>query len=266
MTFCFVMDRQMAHALDDMIVHFAVWAGDERLKAKCVVALKLRLAGLLHVPGWASFRSCIQGVGASSLARDHGRPAAAGFHKDNIPPPSEMRILCLHGYCQNARVFAAKTAALRKSLARDARAELVYVDAPFVVADGTGHSEDAPAEQRGGVEPANLKRTWWNASKDGAVYGGWQDTMQYLTTIFRQQVRSCCSFYHLQLVTSANRLLSVLYFLVSARDPPPPTHVLKPPSCPPPLAIYTFMFSPSNLCRVRSQVCWDFRRARCSRT
>jgi hypothetical protein len=265
MTFCFVMDRQMAHALDDMIVHLAVWAGDESLKAKCVVALNA-LPVYCTCPGGRhsalAYRELApvpwRGITAAQRRRDSTRTTS--------PPPSEMRILCLHGYCQNARVFAAKTAALRKSLARDARAELVYVDAPFVVADGTGHSEDAPAEQRGGVEPANPKRTWWNASKDGAVYGGWQDTMQYLTTIFRQQVRSCCSFYHLQLVTSANRLLSVLYFLVSARDPPPPTHVLKHPSCPPPPAIYTFMFSPSNLCRVRSQACWDFRRARCSRT
>lgn len=60
------------------------------------------------------------------------------------PPPRPLRLLCLHGYRQSASVFRARTGALRKALGRGrtgggALAELIYLDAPFVV-----EREDTP--------------------------------------------------------------------------------------------------------------------------
>lgn len=114
------------------------------------------------------------------------------------PPPSRpLRLLCLHGYRQSASVFRRRTGALRKALGRPlpapegrpgggALAELIYLDAPFVVApedtppppppppsppSGTGghapngtttavavdaHAAAAPA----GTEPRTEQRTW----------------------------------------------------------------------------------------------------------
>lgn len=75
------------------------------------------------------------------------------------PPPRPLRLLCLHGYRQSAGAFRARTGALRKALGRplppppgagtpgqggaaagaspesggEGLAELIYIDAPFLV-------------------------------------------------------------------------------------------------------------------------------------
>ncbi|XP_069040524.1 esterase OVCA2 [Lepisosteus oculatus] len=57
-------------------------------------------------------------------------------------PPRPLRILCIHGYCQNAGTFREKTGALRKALKR--HAELVYINAPHQIGH-RGPSGSAPA-------------------------------------------------------------------------------------------------------------------------
>ncbi|EAL72836.1 DUF341 family protein [Dictyostelium discoideum AX4] len=82
-------------------------------------------------------------------------------------PKKLLRILCLHGYKQNAVAFRSKTAVLRKSL-KDI-AEFIYVDAPHMVDESKGSS------------------SWWRASKDGKEYRGWEQTLDYLRNVFETQ-------------------------------------------------------------------------------
>ncbi|GAB0491887.1 hypothetical protein MMPV_003142 [Pyropia vietnamensis] len=86
------------------------------------------------------------------------------------PPARPLRLLCLHGYRQSASVFHARTGALRKALGRalpaaegrpsgGALAELIYLDAPFVVVPSEGPpppppSPPSPPFGTGGGNPA----------------------------------------------------------------------------------------------------------------
>jgi hypothetical protein len=54
---------------------------------------------------------------------------------------SSLRILCLHGCGPNAAILYAKSGKLRKAIAKAIpNAELVFIDAPNVVEQGTGSS------------------------------------------------------------------------------------------------------------------------------
>ncbi|DBA79095.1 TPA: Ovarian cancer-associated protein 2 [Trebouxia sp. C0004] len=64
-------------------------------------------------------------------------------------PTRKLRILCFHGYLQNAQEFAAKIGSLRKAL--KSRAELIFIDAPH-------HVE---AEQSICDPAAGDPRAWW---------------------------------------------------------------------------------------------------------
>lgn len=79
-------------------------------------------------------------------------------------PPRRLRVLCLHGYVQDAALFRERTGALRTTLSK-AGAELVYVDAPHVLrgADLFGGAGDA-AEEGG---PA--RRGWFTAGENAGV-------------------------------------------------------------------------------------------------
>ncbi|XP_063148685.1 esterase OVCA2 [Candoia aspera] len=63
------------------------------------------------------------------------------------PRRGELRVLCLHGYGQNAELFRARTGALRKAVR--GRAELLYLDAPHRAGPEEGGD--------GGAGP----RGWW---------------------------------------------------------------------------------------------------------
>uniref|UniRef100_A0A8C5WVU3 Esterase OVCA2 n=1 Tax=Laticauda laticaudata TaxID=8630 RepID=A0A8C5WVU3_LATLA len=64
--------------------------------------------------------------------------------------PRELRLLCLHGYGQNAERFRGRTGALRKALR--GRAQLLYLDAPHRLPPAEGEPE-----REGGAGP----RGWW---------------------------------------------------------------------------------------------------------
>ncbi|XP_026546073.1 esterase OVCA2 [Notechis scutatus] len=78
------------------------------------------------------------------------------------PPPRgrELRLLCLHGYGQNAERFRARTGALRKALR--GRAQLLYLDAPHRLPPAEGEPE-----REGGAGP----RGWWPESEAGPEPG-----------------------------------------------------------------------------------------------
>jgi hypothetical protein len=81
------------------------------------------------------------------------------------------KILCLHGYTQNAEALIAKTGALRKHL--KARAELVYVSAPH---------------QLEGVDGAvSGQHTWWFSEKGGTTYNKSGESLQYLSDVLHTQ-------------------------------------------------------------------------------
>ncbi|KAK1866451.1 hypothetical protein I4F81_008969 [Pyropia yezoensis] len=137
-----------------------------------------------------------------------------------VPPPHPsrpLRLLCLHGYRQSASVFRARTGALRKALGRPlsspegcpgggALAELIYLDAPFVVEredtpppppppppsplSGTGGDSLAgptspvavdarsAAAASPGAAPRAQQRTWGLPNPDETA--GWPAALRYL--------------------------------------------------------------------------------------
>lgn len=137
-----------------------------------------------------------------------------------------LRIACLHGFCQNSQSFRRKTGALRKWLSRPLRtaradlgltspsssdddqplAELVYLDAPFVLEEHLTPPPETPTSFHvrdntyAVLRPLPIhspssspvadqsKRIWWNAGKPGQEYRGCEDTLVYLSDIFQQNV------------------------------------------------------------------------------
>lgn len=147
-----------------------------------------------------------------------------------------LRIACLHGFRHNAQFCRHQTRGLRKSLERDLHlilsdsanassptrpahaeplplAELVYIDAPFVIEKVLSDDSDgnSPVAERTVYSPKIITkasaadatgrsnkvrdlthRTWWTL--EGRVYTGWQQSKEYLRTKFAEKVKS--SFEH----------------------------------------------------------------------
>lgn len=141
-----------------------------------------------------------------------------------------LRIACLHGYCQNSTVFRKKTGGLRKSLERSVNtvraavsypaldtsderddgiplAQLIYLDAPFVLEDKLLAAHSPPATRESdkfmtvfrpvvyagnengcSKEEDTTRRSWWAAEGDGKKYVGWEQSLQYIRDAFREQV------------------------------------------------------------------------------
>lgn len=72
-----------------------------------------------------------------------------------------MRILCLHGYGQNADFFRARTGALRKALPKGST-EYVFLPGPYVANASFLSSDDADGDSRG------LKLSWWDMESDSS--------------------------------------------------------------------------------------------------
>lgn len=85
----------------------------------------------------------------------------------------KLRILCLHGYLQNAEVFKNRIGSLRKAL--KSRAEFVFLDAPYL-AQAANEQE---VREAGGGEAG---RSWWEwrdvepgtRPSRAAQYSGWE--------------------------------------------------------------------------------------------
>ncbi|KAI9356242.1 serine hydrolase FSH [Zopfochytrium polystomum] len=102
----------------------------------------------------------------------------------------KLRILCLHGFSQNANLFRKRTAVLRKDLAPIA--ELVYISAPHLAPvtedevaklDANKLKNYAASEwTTPSVVAANedAARAWWIASADKTNLVGYEDSLSFV--------------------------------------------------------------------------------------
>lgn len=97
------------------------------------------------------------------------------------PPGRKPRLLCLHGYSQNAQTLFAKTKKLRRAL--EAEAQLVFVDGPFKAA------KKNQATARFGDMPSATNRCFWEAIENEANgewnYHGCEQSLLYLQRVLR---------------------------------------------------------------------------------
>ncbi|KAG0208242.1 hypothetical protein BGX28_000707 [Mortierella sp. GBA30] len=97
-----------------------------------------------------------------------------------------LRILCLHGYTQNAISFTKKTAAFRKSL-KDI-ADLVYVTAPHIVPIPTlGTPEEREVDELDNLEPEAVPYGWWTSSPEKPQYKGFDKSLKELRDVLEKQ-------------------------------------------------------------------------------
>ncbi|KAF8940051.1 hypothetical protein BGZ47_007897 [Haplosporangium gracile] len=102
-----------------------------------------------------------------------------------MPP---LRILCLHGYTQNALSFTKKTVVFRKCL-KDI-ADLVYVTAPHIVPIPTlstpEEREDDKLELEN-LEPEAVPYGWWTSSPEKPHYKGFDESLKGLREVLEKQ-------------------------------------------------------------------------------
>ncbi|KAI9316561.1 serine hydrolase FSH [Obelidium mucronatum] len=135
-----------------------------------------------------------------------------------------FRILCLHGYSQNEKVFRKRSAVLRKDLAA-AGAELIYVTAPHL-APVPDQELDAMTEVErlrlhSEQKPEDVLKGWWvsNAEKTGQV--GYKESIQLLKKIWIEQGPFDGILGFSQGAAMAPLLLSELAFASTVNDATP---------------------------------------------
>ena len=90
---------------------------------------------------------------------------------------AKIRVLCLHGYGQNAEFFRARTGALRKGLPKGGT-EYEFIDGPYEAKASFLSTEDADGQSRGKM------LGWWDFEGDAsrpsasARYIGLQESLQ----------------------------------------------------------------------------------------
>ncbi|KAJ3044117.1 hypothetical protein HDV00_003221 [Rhizophlyctis rosea] len=89
--------------------------------------------------------------------------------------PNRLRILCLHGYTQNAKIFKGRTAVIAKDLKETA--EFVYVSAPHRLPDKEDMSEAEKLKRDPNDEGP---RAWYKVENDQQVYIGYDESMEFL--------------------------------------------------------------------------------------
>ena len=99
-----------------------------------------------------------------SAAGANARPRPSnmgGPPPSSPPPPRKLKVLCLHGFTQNAETFRMRTGSIRKQL--KSRIDFVFVDAPHDASGAFGESDAsslgaaATGESENDVGP----RAWW---------------------------------------------------------------------------------------------------------
>ncbi|KAF9910278.1 Ovarian cancer-associated protein 2 [Lobosporangium transversale] len=97
-----------------------------------------------------------------------------------------LKILCLHGYTQNALSFTKKTAVFRKAL-KDV-ADLVYVTAPHVVPIPTlGTPEERENDELDNLGPEDASYGWWTSSPEKPTYKGFDESLSELRSVLEKE-------------------------------------------------------------------------------
>ncbi|KAG0031947.1 hypothetical protein BGZ81_000213 [Podila clonocystis] len=97
-----------------------------------------------------------------------------------------LRILCLHGYTQNALSFTKKTAVFRKCL-KDI-ADLVYITAPHIVPIPTLTTiEERQDDSLENLEPEAVPYGWWTSSPEKPTYKGFDESLIQLREVLEKQ-------------------------------------------------------------------------------
>lgn len=103
-----------------------------------------------------------------------------------------LRVLCIHGYRQNASSFREKTGALRKLLKKNV--EVVYVSAPHSVQQSS--NEAAPEKEKGSLPGGDDDpRGWWFSDVQARSFSAQQLCdeslgLQESMTVVREAVRA----------------------------------------------------------------------------
>eukprot|EP00198_Chlamydomonas_reinhardtii_P010043 XP_001699380.1 predicted protein [Chlamydomonas reinhardtii] len=118
--------------------------------------------------------------------RARGRRQPREKSDSKMAAAGKLKLLCLHGYMQNAEIFRSRLGSARKAL--KSRVEFVFVDAPYE-AQGLPGSED-PEEVQGGRDG----RSWWQWTDTGpsgrpskaAHYTGWEVSQAALVAAIKE--------------------------------------------------------------------------------
>lgn len=161
--------------------------------------------------------------------REHTRreaPVTRAISMMSAPPQNTgkvltpLRILCLHGFMQNAAILRRKTGALRKALSRgdtNMSANLYFLDAPFILNKTTppANQSSEPLSKRNTSKsdtfdivhspghliypehslssntsdrPQIVNRAWWHAEGAGRSYTGWDRSVDLLLSTISELV------------------------------------------------------------------------------
>lgn len=90
----------------------------------------------------------------------------------------KLKVLCLHGYAQNAEIFRDRSGGFRKPLRKNMY-EMHYVDGLF------GCTKDGEDEAEADADP--LRRAWWRGSSAELSYKGWDESHQLLTQLWLRE-------------------------------------------------------------------------------
>jgi predicted esterase len=115
--------------------------------------------------------------------------------------PRLLKVLCLHGYLQDAAIFKSRIGSMRKAL--KSRLEFVFIDAPFMASPSALASQSSQGPQQAseeaadesGTEAVGQGRSWWQWQDQGEngrpsrayTYSGWDEvTREYLIEAIRE--------------------------------------------------------------------------------
>ncbi len=96
----------------------------------------------------------------------------------SMPSENRLKVLCLHGYAQNAHIFRDRSGGFRKPL-KKSKYELHYVDGPF------GCTKDGEDETEADADP--LRRAWWRGSSAASTYEGWTESHAMLRQLWERE-------------------------------------------------------------------------------
>ncbi|TPX67218.1 hypothetical protein SpCBS45565_g03922 [Spizellomyces sp. 'palustris'] len=90
------------------------------------------------------------------------------------PSTNRLRILCLHGYTQNAEIFGKRIAVLAKDLKN--LAEFVFISAPHVIPENSAQTD----VERVTYPEGDGQRRWWRVDDEGQAYEGAQESFEFV--------------------------------------------------------------------------------------